>query len=146
MEVNPRHRPRLSSTEKAKEIGYLLDTEDDAQRLTWQQLALEVGIHPSEKTVQNTMNKKGFVSAIAKRRDGIPPALVENRVEQARGQLRSHPSWEDWKNVLFSDEVHFGWSDEGRIYIKRRIGAWSNPRHIQHPREPRDKDRKRFHC
>jgi hypothetical protein len=123
MEVNPRDRPRLISTGKAKETGYLLDTEDDAQRLTWQQLALEVGIQASEKTVQNTMNKDGFVSAIAKRRDGIPPALVEKRGERASGQLRSHPSGEDWKNVLFSDEVHFGWSDDGRIYIKRRIGA-----------------------
>jgi hypothetical protein len=70
----------------------------------------------------------------------------EKRVERAKGQLLTHGHWTDWKKVLFSDEVHFGWSDEGRLHIKRRVGTTHVPEHIHHPREPRNKDRKRFHC
>jgi hypothetical protein len=49
------------------------------------------------------------------------------------------------ENVLFSDEVHFGFSDEGGVYIKRRIGTRSDPQHIQYLREPRDRDRETVH-
>jgi hypothetical protein len=54
------------------------------------------------------MNKEGFVSGIAKRQPGISEALTEKRLKQARGQLKSHPTADDWKNVLFLDKVHFG--------------------------------------
>lgn len=143
---NPRHQPQKVSSEKAAEIVHLLATEDDAQHLTWQQLGQEVGVEASEQTVHRAMAKEGIVTAIAKRRPGIPVSLAEKRIERARGQLKSHPTADDWKNVLFLDEVYFGWSDQGRLYIKRPIGTRDQPRHIQHPREPRDKDRKRFHC
>jgi hypothetical protein len=86
------------------------------------------------------MTKEGFVLGIAKRQPGISAALTEKRLERAQGQLKSHLTADDWKNVLFLDKVRFGWSDQGRIYIKQRI------RHIQHSREPRNKDWKRFHC
>ena len=107
---------------------------------------MEVGIEASNITIRKAMKEYGFVDGIAKQREGVSIQTAEKRIERAIGQLKSHPSWTDWMNVLFTDEVHFGWSDEGRLHIKRRIGARNEPQHIQHPREPRDKDRKRFHC
>ena len=97
------------------------------------QLALEVGVESTERNVQKAMNKEGFVDGIQKRREGISQQTAEKRVKRAEGQLEAHPTYHDWKNVLFSDEVHFGWSDEGRLHIKRRRGARDEPRHIQHP-------------
>lgn len=146
VEVNPRGRPPKVSLEKKKEIAYLLDVEDDAQHLTWTQLGMEVGIEAAEITVRTAMKEEGFVDGIQKRREGISQQTAEKRVEQAEGQLEAHPTYHDWKNVIFLDEVHFGWSDEGQLHIKRRIGARDEPQHIQHPREPYDKDRKRHYC
>lgn len=145
-ETNPRGRRPKISIEKAKEIATLLDEEEDAQYLTWPQLATEVGIEAGEKAVRNALKKEGIIDGIAKQRPGVTDKVAEKRVERAEGQLISHPTPKHWMSVLFSDEVHFGWSDEGKLHIKRRIGSRNEPRHIQYPREPRDKDRKRIHC
>ena len=45
----------------------------------------------------------------------------------------THGNWQDWMNVYFSDEVHFGWSDEGRLHIKRCSGTAYAPENIVHP-------------
>ena len=92
------------------------------------------------------MNKRRRIDAIAARKPLISDAIKEKRVERAKQQLQTHGNWQDWKKVIFTDEVHFGWSDEGKIHIKRRVGSRNKPQYIQHPREPRDKDRKRWHC
>lgn len=123
VEVNPRGRPRKVDTNKAKEIAFLLDTEDDAQYLTWTQLGLEVGIDAGTRAIRDRMKEEGFVNGIMKRCEGISQNLAAKRVERAENQLETHPTYHDWKNVIFSDEVHFGWSDEGELYIKRRIGS-----------------------
>jgi hypothetical protein len=77
---------------------------------------MEVEIETTGKAVRNVMKKEGIVDGIAKRRIGVIEQIAEKRVQRAQGQLKSHPLPENWKNVLFSDEVHFGWSDEGRLY------------------------------
>ena len=68
------------------------------------------------------MNKEErIIDALAIQKPGISEISAGKRVERVRAQLETHGNQEDWKNVLFSDEVHFGWSDEGRLYIKRVI-------------------------
>src|ERR1700722_13969143 len=64
-EENLRGRHKKVCTEKAKEIGYMLDTEYDAQFMNWQQLGTEVGIEASEKTIQVACKAEGIVDAIA---------------------------------------------------------------------------------
>lgn len=98
---------RNSTLKKRQQITFLLDTEDDAQHLTWTQLATEVNVEVSEHTVQNSMKEEGFVDGIMKRRSGVSEKTAEKRVERAENQLKEHPTSHDWKNVLFSDEVHF---------------------------------------
>jgi hypothetical protein len=43
-----------------------------------------------------------------KRQARVSETTTKKRVEQAEGQLKEHLTYHDWKNVLFSDEVHFG--------------------------------------
>jgi hypothetical protein len=54
------------------------------------------------------MKEKGFVDRIIKRQEGISQKTAKKQVEQAKNQLEAHPTYHDWKNVLFLDKVHFG--------------------------------------
>ena len=59
--------------------------------------------------------------------------------------LRPRP--EDWHDVHFSDESHFGFGDPGRTYISRRRGAREayKPENLQEQREPNELDKKCLH-
>lgn len=119
----------------------MLKAEPDAQYLTWSQLGQEVRVKADFKTVRIYMNKEEkVIDALTIQKPGISEISAGKRVERARAQLETHRNWEDWKNVLFLDEVHFKWSDEGRLHIKRVIRSKMDLIHVQHPREPRDKD------
>jgi hypothetical protein len=73
----------------------LLDTEDDAQYLTWTQLGLEVGIDAGTRAIRDRMKEEGFVDGIIKRREGISQNLAAKRVERAENQLKTHPTYHD---------------------------------------------------
>jgi hypothetical protein len=60
--------------------------------------------------------------------------------------LERYPEPDDWKRVRFSDEVHFGYGPQHRLYIIRKPGERYCPDCIQEHDTPREKDRKRFHC
>ena len=45
--------------------------------------------------------------------------------------LKKYPKPEDWYRVRFSDEVHFSFGPQGRIYVLRRPGERSCPDCIQ---------------
>jgi len=147
LEENPRGRPQIIGPEKKREIKPLLKDEGfDASTMTWGQLGSEVQVEADGRTVRRAMHSAGIYTCIACRKELVDAKTAEKRVERARMMLEKYPDWQDWKKVRFSDEVHFGWSDEGRVWIKRPLGERNCPEHIHHPREPRDKDRKRFHC
>jgi len=107
-EVNLRGAKRKVPPEKACEIGHMLDTEYDAQFMTWQQLGMEFDIKASEKTIQVACKKEGITDGIAISKPLVTDHDAQKRVERAEGQLKTHGDWHNWKNVLFSDEVHFG--------------------------------------
>jgi hypothetical protein len=74
---------------------------------------MEVGIEAAEITVRTAIKEEGFIDGIQsveREFRNKPPRRGSN---EWRGQLEAHPTYHDWKNMLFSVEVHFGWSDEG---------------------------------
>jgi hypothetical protein len=71
--------------------------------------------------------------------------------------LAKYPDPEDWRRVRFSDEVHFSFGPQGRVYILRRLGERDCPDCIQEvekktrkrkrkeePEEPEDVDYKLY--
>lgn len=46
--------------------------------------------------------------------DYVDKELAAKRVNWAREALKQRPKKEDWHEVIFSDEVHFGYGDEGQ--------------------------------
>jgi hypothetical protein len=70
-------------------------------------LGFEVGVELEEPAIRSACKKEGIVDAIAVQKPLISNQDMEKRVERAQGQLETHGNWEDWKKVLFSNEVHF---------------------------------------
>jgi hypothetical protein len=66
--------------EKAKEIGNMLDNEYDAQFYTWQQLALEVGVEGTEKTIQVSCKEEGIVYRIAVQKPLVSKQDAQRRI------------------------------------------------------------------
>lgn len=58
--------------------------------------------------------------------------------------LKRYPAVDDWKHVRFSDEVHFGWSPLGKLYIIRKPGLHYCADCIQEANEPDEKDKNRI--
>jgi len=73
------------STKKQKEIATLLNTEKDAQYLTWTQLGTEVSIKATRRTVRDAIKEKRIVDSITKQRTGVTEQTATKRVEQAEG-------------------------------------------------------------
>lgn len=66
-------------------------------------------------------------------------------MEWAEEALAKRPRPEDWHDVIFSDETHFGFADEGQARIARKPGTRIEPSHLQEQLEPEEKDKKRLH-
>lgn len=87
----------------------MLEAEPDAQYLTWSQLGQEVGLEADFKTIRKAINtEEKMIDAIAIQKSGVSERLARKRLERAEAQLEIHGDWEDWKHILFTDEVHFG--------------------------------------
>ena len=89
---------------------------------------------------------KDWRRCLACRRSWVSPQLAITRVNFARDMLAKYPAPEDWRRVRFSDEVHFGYGPEGRVYVTRRPGERTCPDCVQQVNQPRDKDQKKVHA
>ena len=69
---------------------------------------------------------------------------AQKRVQWAKSALRKRPDPEDWYNIRFSDECHYGYGPQGRTYVIRKPGERYCPDCIQRPGpEPENDDEKR---
>lgn len=78
----------------------------------------------------------------------VNPALQKKRKACCKTMLARYPDKEDWYHVRWSDECHFGWGPEGKIWIIRKAGTRYCPECIQHVQErPKNegKNQKRYH-
>jgi hypothetical protein len=75
--------------------------------MSWQALGWEVGVDAGRKAIQTTCFRERIVDAIAAQKPLVSAHDAKKRVERTEGQLATHGSWTDWKQVLFNDEVHF---------------------------------------
>ncbi|KAH8733976.1 hypothetical protein BGZ61DRAFT_445633 [Ilyonectria robusta] len=64
----------------------------------------------------------------------------------AEKALAHRPEPEDWANVYFSDECHFGYGDERPALIARKPGTRTDPSNLQETKLPADRDLKCLHA
>ncbi len=117
----------------------------DGRALTWLQLGHEAGIEASWRTIQRAMGTLNYRKCIACKKGWQSPANALRRVKWAKKMLQERPYKEDWRDVRFSDEVHFGWGPTGTLRIIRKPGQRECPDCIQHAQEPKEKDQKTLH-
>ena len=120
----------------------------DSRSLRWSELPAAAGLdlEVSGETVRRALKQLDFRRCLACQKEYISPRLAERRKEYARTMLAKYPQPEDWHHVRFSDETHFGWGPEGKVYIIRRPWERNCPDCVVEKREPPARDLKRVHA
>ena len=118
------------------------------RKLTWAQLAKLVGLVGEKKvhahTVRAYMHDLEYHKCIACTKKWLSRDIRIERRIWAKVYL-SYKT-QDWRLVLFSDEIHFGLGPQGKMRIIRRPGERLCSDCIQEQPEPAPKDRKRLHA
>ena len=86
--------------------------------LNWRQLATAAGISDiSIDTICWHMQDLDYHSCIACDKSWISPYIKEQQIDFSCNMLQLRPNLDDWKDVRFSDEVHFGVGPQRRLQI-----------------------------
>lgn len=118
-----RGRHSLVTPEKIHEMEKIIQEEGfEARALTWEQLGYEVGLEFSGRTIQKAMGTMNYHKCVACRKEWVNEKTARRRVEWATVMLQKYPHKSDWYRVRFSDEVHFGWGPQGKLFIIRQSG------------------------
>ncbi len=141
-----RGRKRIVSPQLIREMERLLEAE--SRVYTWEELGKEVGLECSSRTVQRAMGTMDFHRCISCRRGWCNSKIAQQRMEWAGVMLQRYPQPQDWSQVRFSDEIHFGWDSQvGKIQIIQKPGLRVCLDCIQGGvEEPEEKDKNRHHC
>jgi hypothetical protein len=130
------NEPRAIETRGAKPIltrgdlrrmeDYLENADIRERAVTWQNLAEQCGIQRdppiSGRTIQRAMGSLDYHKCIACDKAWVAPDVRADRRSFAREQLTERPTVHEWKNVRWSDEVHFGLGPQRKLRIIRRPG------------------------
>lgn len=128
--------------------AFIIDNGYDSRTLRWQDLPAEAGleVEVSGETVRRRLKEREFRRCQACQKEYVSPRLAERRQGYARVTLERYPQPEDWRHIRFSDETHFGWGPEGKVYVIRRPWERQCPDCVVERREPPAKDLKRLHA
>ncbi|KAF5657583.1 kinesin related 1 [Fusarium heterosporum] len=100
----------------------------------------------SGRTIRRSLRLRHLNKRIAKLVDFIDRDLAVRRKDFAEGKYYEKPLPECWDFVFFSDEAHFGYDDEGKVYIYRKHGTRSDPDNLQERKAPDEEDQKELHA
>lgn len=82
----------------------------DSRSLRWEELPAAAGLNLDVcgETVRRRLKDINFRRCLECQKQYVSPRLAEQRVEYARTMVERYPQPEDWHQVRFSDEAHFG--------------------------------------
>jgi hypothetical protein len=146
-----RGRKAMISEEDIKRLEKIIwENGFEGRTLTWNMLAEEAGIpgeKPGEflsgKTIQRHLGQYGWRHCVACRKSFLSKELKKKRVKWAKDMLAKYPTPKDWYRVRFSDEVHFSFGPQGRLYILRKPGERDCPDCIQEQEQKKKKKGKK---
>ncbi len=109
--------------------------------LNWRQLATAAEIsNVSDHTIHWHMQDLDYHFCIACDKSWISPLMKEKWIKSSRRLLHLWSNPEDWKDVQFSDEVHFGLGPQRKLWIIWRPGERYCADCIQEWDQPDEKD------
>ncbi|KAL8359971.1 hypothetical protein RB598_008355 [Gaeumannomyces tritici] len=147
--TDTRGRKKLFSANDIRKMTSTLESHGfDGRTLRWADLPAAAGldIQASERTIQRAMQGAQFRRCLACHKSYVNPRLAERRCEYARHMLEKYPMPQDWYHVRWSDETHFGWGSEGRIWVLRRPWERDCPDCVVEDKQPPEKDLVRVHA
>jgi len=123
LEPETRGRKHIISAEDLTKMEQIIwQFGFQARALTWQGLAIKVGIHASARTVQRAIGTLRYRKCIACEKGFVSPSNAKRRLEAAKLALHYRPHPEDWHDIRFSNKYHFRLFSEGKIQIIRKPG------------------------
>ena len=145
-----RGRPRFFRREDLQRAEEILEKCDhDGRFLTWAQLAYEIfadyEIMPSVPTIRSALGSIGYHMCVVCRKPWISQKHAERRLEWAKEALAKRPNPEDWHDVRFSDECHYNYGNDGRVFCIRRPGERLRNYCIQRNKSEDTRHLKRIH-
>lgn len=149
-----RGRPKALSDDDLAVLEKFIESEGfDARTTPWEAMPAAAGLDldppPSRKTIQRALKTRDFRFCVACQKSWISSKLGDVREEYCRTMLERYPLKEDWHHVRFTDETHFGYGPQGKIYVCRRPWERECPDCLVEKKQPErelDARQKRFHA
>ena len=141
-------KKKLSNQDLAVIEKFIDDNGFDGRTIPWAGLPAAAGLDVEchGETVRRAVKDLNLRMCIACEKKYTSPRLRERRAEYARVMLERYPDPKDWRHIRFSDECHFGWGPQGKVYIIRRPWERHCPDCLLEKEAPAEKDLKRVHC
>jgi hypothetical protein len=147
--TDARGRKQKITREMLAQIERFIDSNGfDGRTVPWAGLPAAAGldIQVSGRTVQRAVKDLNLRMCIACEKKYTSPRLRERRCEYARTMLERYPDSKDWRHIRFSDECHFGWGPQGKVWVIRRPWERHCPDCLIEKEVPAEKYQKRVHC
>ena len=144
-----RGRPKKLSTHDLAVIERFIDNNGfDGRTVPWAGLPAAAGldIDVCGETVRRAVKDLDLRMCVACEKKYTSPRLRERRADYARVMLERYPRPEDWRHIRFSNECHFGWGPQGKVYVIRRPWERQCPHCLLEKEMPAEQDQKRLHC
>ena len=96
--------------------------------MTWDSLAEEANVrgrnqeYLSGRTIQRALGQRDWRHCVACQKSYVSPYHAKRRKKWATDMLAKYPQPVYWRRVRFSDEVHFAFGPQGRLYVLRKPG------------------------
>jgi hypothetical protein len=150
-EVDNRGRlPQLSSESANAIASYIDNCKFDEKTLSWEELQRLAGVatapeHSAETYYRTTLWRRvnevsGIKTCKAAVKEELPIHIQAQRVNWCNEQLRRSPNHQNWRSVIWSDELHWTTSPRYAKLIKRRPNERFLPKNIQYNKGGRPKN------
>jgi hypothetical protein len=146
--VETRGRPEAISKEQRDRMEHIIEDYGQAgHRLSWQALAHECSIEASTHTIRKMMGTLNYRHCKSCKKGWVDERTAKNRVDFSKIMLDRYPDEDDWKQVRFSDEVHFGYAQGiDTPYVLCKPGQKTCTHCIQQDVPPDDKTQDKVHA
>jgi hypothetical protein len=144
--VKTRNRKSVISLSKIREMKKVLKKKEMKTReLIWKLFNYEVELNCTNRTIKNVMSKMSYYKCIICRKEWVNEFTAKRRLEWVTVIKKRYSDDDDWFRVRFSDEIHFEYDSQDKIFIIRKFDQRYCQDCIQKIDKVKEKYQKRKH-
>lgn len=144
-----RGRKKLISDDDITKIERLLyDGGSEARKLPWTSIPAAAGVdfNGSARTIHRAVGDKDWRKCTTCIKGWVSEDYATQRVRAATQSLEKRLLPQDWEDVRFSNQTHFGFGPEGKQKVHHKPGERECPDCIQARSTPLKEDQPRCHA